>query len=457
MKKKSKYLNLLRLKKLTREPSLKLLITDKEINKKRNVSIDFSSTPIRTQKKIIKRNLRENTFNNLIFNQTEEITKTGISNLSCMPSRKLILKKNISIKNNNLFSKKYYNYNSNDKSFIFNLKKNNKMINLNQMKASIIKKNSINYKITTQAYIPGSSAQNNYKTVGSFNNNCISYNTSSSTSKKLLNSKVNKINLNEKHLPKKTKIIINNKKVKTNKKRIKNDNKYLNINFKFADDSDYLNVKKSKTKYRINRGISPPIKERHYSLSLSKKDLSKIKKGRIKLIHENIKLKKKNEELLFKINFISKEFNEIKKNNNDIKEELKEKNNILKKIKLTMDIFNQELIRLQNKMTEYNNSNSNNNFNTKKSDNKIRKVELNKKINLKGTELSSNNEKTPSTGIGNAYEKKNLSNEVKMANISQNNQTYSLIDENNISLAENLNINEEEYKKALEKCAKNNQ
>ena len=44
-----------------------------------------------------------------------------------------------------------------------------------------------------------------------------------------------------------------------------------------------------------------------------------------------------------------------------------------------------------------------------------------------------------------------------MANISQNNQTYSLIDENNISLAENLNINEEEYKKALEKCAKNNQ
>ena len=226
------------------------------------------------------------------------------------------------------------------------------MINLNQMKASIIKKNSINYKITTQAYIPGSSAQNNYKTVGSFNNNCISYNTSSSTSKKLLNSKVNKINLNEKHLPKKTKIIINNKKVKTNKKRIKNDNKYLNINLKFADDNDYLNVKKSKTKYRINRGISPPIKERHYSLSLSKKDLSKIKKGKIKLIHENIKLKKKNEELLFKINFISKEFNEIKKNNNDIKEELKEKNNILKKIKLTMDIFNQELIRLQNKMTE---------------------------------------------------------------------------------------------------------
>ena len=463
MKKKSKYLNLLRLKKLTREPSLKIFITDKEINKKRNVSIDFSSTPIRPQKKIIKRNLRENSFNNLIFNQTEEITKTGISNLSYMPSRKLILKKNISIQNHNLFSKKFYNYNSNNKSFNFNLKKSNKIINLNQTKTSIIKKNSKNYRITTQAYIPGSSFQSNYKTVGSLNNNFINYSSSSSNSKKIMNSQINKINSNEKNLLKKTKIIINSKKMSTNKKLIKNDNKYLNVNFKLSEDSDFLNAaKNSKTKYRINKGISPPLKERHHSLTLSKKDLSKINEGKIKLIRENVKLKKKNEELLSKINFISKEFKEIKKDNNDIKEELKEKNKILKKIKLTMDIFNQELIRLQNKMTEYsaNNNNdckNNNHCNINQNDNKIKKIELNKKINLKGVELNSNNEKTPSTGIGNAYENKNLSNEVKMGNNSKNNQTYSLIDENNISLAENLNINEEEYKKALEKCANKNQ
>jgi hypothetical protein len=337
------------------------------------------------------------------------------------------------------------------------------MINLNQMKTSIIKKNSKNYKLTAQAYIPGSSAQNNYKTFGSFNNNFISYNNSSSNSKKILNSQIHKINSNEKNLSKKTIIIINKKKVNSNKKRITNDYKYLNTNYKISDDNGFLNaVKKSKSKYRINKGISPPIKERHHSLSLSKKDLSKINEGKMKLIRENVKLKKKNEELLSKINFISKEFNEIKKDNNDIKEELKEKNNILKKIKLTMDIFNQELIRLQRKMIEYNNNNcnnngnSNNNCNFNKSDNKIKKIELNKKINLKGIEISSNNEKTPSTGIGNAYEKKNLSNEVKMENISQNNQTYSLIDENNISLAENLNINEVEYKKALKKCANNN-
>ena len=459
MKKKSKYLNLLRLKKLTREPSLKILITEKEINKKRNVSIDFSSTPIRPQKKIIKRNLRENSFNNLIFNQTDEISKTGISNLSYMPSRKLILKKNISIQNHNLFSKKYYN-NNNNKSFNFNLKKSNKMINLNQTKTSIIKKNSKNYKITTQAYIPGSSFQGNYKTVGALNNNFISYNNSSSTSKKIINSQIKKKNSNEKNLLKKAKIKINKKKVNTNKKIIKNDNKYLSSYFKLSDDSEFLNaVKNSKTKYRIKKGMSPPIRERHHSLSLSKQDLSKINEGKIKLIRENMKLKKKNEELLSKINFISKEFNEIKKDNNDIKEELKEKNNILKTIKLTMDIFNQELIRLQNKMIENNtnntNNNNNNNYNGNQSDNKIKNIELNKKINLKGAELNSNNEKTPSTGVGNVYEKKNLSNEVKKENNSQNNQTYSLIDENNISLAENLNINEEEYKKVLEKCANN--
>ena len=305
MKKKSKYLNLLRLKKLTREPSLKILIADKENNKKRNVSIDFSSTPNRPVKKIIKRNLRDNSFNNLIFNQTEEIAKTGISNLSYMPSRKLILKKNNYIQNNNLFSKKYYNYNSNNKSFNFNIKKNNKMVNLNQMKTSIIKKNSKNYKLTAQAYIPGSSAQNNYKTFGSFNNNFISYNNSSSNSKKILNSQIHKINSNEKNLSKKTIIIINKKKVNSNKKRITNDYKYLNTNYKISDDSGFLNaVKKSKSKYRINKGISPPIKERHHSLSLSKKDLSKINEGKMKLIRENVKLKKKNEELLSKINFI---------------------------------------------------------------------------------------------------------------------------------------------------------
>ena len=47
-----------------------------------------------------------------------------------------------------------------------------------------------------------------------------------------------------------------------------------------------------------------------------------------------------------------------------------------------MDIFNQELIRLQNEMEENNINNiysNNNNYNLNQSDNKIKKIELNKK------------------------------------------------------------------------------
>ena len=54
MQKKVKYNNFIKpLYQLTREPSLKLLPTEKEINKRRNISIDFSISPFKSQKKII--------------------------------------------------------------------------------------------------------------------------------------------------------------------------------------------------------------------------------------------------------------------------------------------------------------------------------------------------------------------------------------------------------------------
>jgi hypothetical protein len=102
MKKKAKLLNFFNpLNKLTRESSLKILITEKELDKRRNISIDFSSTPFKPIKKVIKRNIRQNSFNNIIFNQTENINKSSTNNLSCMPSCNLILNKNYSLYNNN--------------------------------------------------------------------------------------------------------------------------------------------------------------------------------------------------------------------------------------------------------------------------------------------------------------------------------------------------------------------
>ena len=66
------------------------------------------------------------------------------------------------------------------------------------------------------------------------------------------------------------------------------------------------------------------------------------------IIYENKQIKEKNEELSKQFDIIKKEFEKIKKDNKDIKEELKEKSKNLKDIKLSMDIFSQELLKLQN-------------------------------------------------------------------------------------------------------------
>jgi hypothetical protein len=232
--------------------------------------------------------------------------------------------------------------------------------------------------------------------------------------------------------------------IKTNKKIKKNNKKNLSTNFKISTDDFLKIIKNSKTNYFINKDKVPPLQEKNHSLALSNKNIPILNEGNIKLICENIKLKRKNYELISKINYISREFNEIKKDNNDIKEELKEKNNILNNIKLTMDIFNQELVRLQNQIK--------NNANEK---NKFKNLERVKKLVVKGKEINENNEMTPSTGLGYQYDKKTPSNEIIVinnSNESEKNLNYTVSDENNISFADNININQEEYKKALNNC-----
>ena len=456
MRKKPNLLNLIKpLNKLTREPSLKILITEKEIDKKRNVSTDFLTTPIKPQKKVIKRNIRKNSFSNLIFNQTQEINKTGKNNLSYIPSHKLILNNNFTLyKKNNDKMSKIKPINKNNKSFNFNIKNNSKILSFNQVKPSIIKKNSKKFRINTNLFIdcPGS-LNKNYKTMISINNMNENNKRDNSIFNSFINNnqisyQTNKIYSNEKIIEQqKGKLIKNSKKVldnKTNKKIKKNNKKNLSTNFKMSTNDFLKIIKNSKNKYNINKDKTPPLREKNHSLALSSKNLPTLNEDNIKLICENIKLKRKNEELISKINYISKEFNEIKKDNNDIKEELKEKNNILNNIKLTMDIFNQELVRLQNQIK--------NNTNEK---NKLQNLEKVKKLIVKGIEISDNNEKTPSTGLGYRYDKKTTSNEIKVinnSNESEKNLNCTLSDDNNISMAENININQEEYEKALNKC-----
>ena len=121
--------------KISKESSPHIKTTEKSIegfNKNRNISLDFSNTPLKQNKKIIKRNTRTNSFNSLIINQTE----SGIypqypfmSGFNPAYNHKLIINKNISR------SKKY---NQQNKSIT--LKKG--IINLNKPKLPISKKNS---------------------------------------------------------------------------------------------------------------------------------------------------------------------------------------------------------------------------------------------------------------------------------------------------------------------------
>jgi hypothetical protein len=468
MQKKVKYNNCIKpLYQLTREPSLKLLPTEKEINKRRNISIDFSISPFKSQKKIIKRNARKNSFSNAILNQTESTLKTRTNNLSYMPIRKLLLNIPSLKKNDKLFSKKKFNVKTkNNKSFNVISKKNNAIISQNQINFSIIKKNYKNLIINTQPVLQEKNNKNKiFKTLGTINDNN-KYNISYILNKKkfplqLENSNITNYKkiINKKKLITNKKPLITNPNINTYKKIKKNKKNNLSTNFKISRDDFIKVIKNTQKKYNINKGITPPLKEKQKSFALSSKNLNKINDENIKLLCENVKLKRKNEELISKINYISKEFNEIKKDNNDIKEELKEKNNMLNNIKLTMDIFNQELIRLQQQVKD-NNQNNNNKLNNNF---KIKNIEKVNKLNIKEIEINENNEKTPSTGLGYTNDNKKIcSNDIKLMNNSknkvdlENKESITLSDENNISLAENLNINEEEYKKSLNKYNNNN-
>ena len=119
------------------------------------------------------------------------------------------------------------------------------------------------------------------------------------------------------------------------------------------------------------------------------------------IIYENKQIKKRNEELSKQFENIKKEFEIMKKDNKDIKEELKEKTKYLKDIKLTMDIFSQELLKLQNiAKEEINNNNTSliiNNNNSKEKpkiifDANTKKInnEINNNINNKSTNSNNN-------------------------------------------------------------------
>ena len=75
--------------KFSKNCSPKIKITEKSIegfNKKRNMSLDFSTSPLKQNKKIIKRNTRTNSLNSHFLNQTDNIMTQNYPFMSGIPS-----------------------------------------------------------------------------------------------------------------------------------------------------------------------------------------------------------------------------------------------------------------------------------------------------------------------------------------------------------------------------------
>ena len=371
--------------KISKESSPHIKTTEKSIeglNKNRNISLDFSNTPLKQNKKIIKRNTRTNSFNSLIINQTE----SGIypqypfmSGFNPTYNYNLLINKNFSRKKK---------YNQQNKSIT--LKKG--IINLNKPKLPISKKNSkkkSKRNFLNSYFINPSNIHISFNTVGNnfqfeqnlkqnknnnnnnilktdlFHNNNFNYNNNN----KLLNtSEINK----SIHILHKT---------KSTKKFIFNNEIYNIIN---STSEEYQKLLLNEFKLFLNVFIKIK-KNKNDEIIINENDIPELQKGGLlgNVLTENYKIKKKEEELELKLDCISKELEEVKNDKKEIKKQLENKDNIIKEMNLKINSFNQEFIKLQNIIKNINkNKNSNNNLSLKKEETISNKSSLNDLDNI---------------------------------------------------------------------------
>ena len=449
--------------KFSKDCSPKIKITEKSIegfNKKRNMSLDFSNSPLKQNKKIIQRNTRTNSLNSHFLNQTDNVMTQNYPFISGMPSTnnfqyKLMLKKNLT----------GFKYQNKSKNKTLNLNKG--FFNLSKSKVPHRKKNykkmSKEPRLQNSYYINPSNIHINFSTVG--NNIKMEQYTKKTKSTK----KINKFDITTQDSDSK-----NNSLNKYYKKTNNNSNSDYNLfkDFKqIIQSSSYEQQILLLNEFKLFYNILPKIKNVKNSLE-NLQFLETEGCGIIgELIRENMILKKNNEELLNTVNSLQKGYDEVKNNNLNLKEELEENNKLLRDMKTQMIIFNKELNKLQNMKNENNNNFlSNNNNKIAKNSNKLfgetginnnrgssKKIEL-KELSLQNlnTNLfnqsknkfkeSDTNEITPSTGQG---LDKLLNEEQKMKDENSSHNSCNTEDLENISLADNLNINELAYKSAL--------
>ena len=387
---------------LNKEYSPYLKSTEKSIEgigKNRNISLDFSNTPIKQNKKLIKRNTRTNSFNSLLINQTEGglyypySYKTKIneqkSNNKIMLNKGILNFKANHQKNKSLnIKKEIMNLNKNKQTMILRKKSQKKNCKRNFLNSYFINPNNVhisfntvgnNFQIDSQQI-----KQNNNKSNLMYNNNKTFY---------FNNSELNKS-------------ISNISKIKNSCYNIKRSNKNINIYNEIVNIIQALNDEKQKiflNDFKSYLNILNKIKKNNKDIIINEDDLKEIQKsGSIlgNILYQNFKFRQKNEQLELQMNNIMKELNEIKQDEKDNKKEIENKNKIIKELNDKIDLFSIEMNKMKNIILNLNNK-------------------ANKDINQSLVIKSSQ------------------------------------VDLENISLADNININEELYNNVLNNAKKN--
>ena len=528
----------------SKEMSLNIKFSSKNndiLVKTNNESLDFASSPIKNNKKVIKRNIRTNSYNSFLYNQTQNImiNKNPFnSNIISVDSNcKINLKKNIftfsNTKQNCINNSKIKNNNNNKKN-----KKSKKSIkyrtknitahqstsNLGKLNINTDTNNYIMSNNNSSEYINENSNQNfvlqfflnkkknakqnnhshfqhsnllNSKDFNHFkDNNFYScslqekpdkeklYFRNNNTSKNLLF--LTRQNLNSKNYQENKTIFKNVKKhineqfFHSNKKNIDFNSREINSNpktkknciktTKNSEDKERNKIEINRLNTNINNNINnldifnelellynKCLKKRNEtnkkgeSHNKGRKNINNLKRKKynllednynqdslLEILYENKQIKQKNEELVKQFENMKTEFEQMKKDNKDIKEELKEKTKYLKDIKLTMDIFSQELLKLQNIYKE------NENYKNLESNKNEQNLNLRENISSKDkqkylTEVNTQNKsentiKNNNSSSSNINSKNNTNNII----INTDNQEINNIYEANIN---SLNIN----------------
>ena len=349
----------------SKEYSPYLKTTEKSIEglgKNRNISLDFSNTPIKQNKKVIKRNRRTNSFNSLIINKTEGGFYPPYSYLTRINGNKnnnsnnKINKSLLGLKGNHLKNKSF-----NIKKGLFNLTKQNNMLLKKKSQKKKSKRNFLNsYFINpNNVHISFNTVGNNFQIESqhskqnSSKNNLSNFNNSNNIINKTSsnNSELNKI------LPNMNKMKIGNKKINTSNNA---NNKIINEIINLISS---LNEEKQKiflNEFKLYLNIFYKIKKNknNNDIIINENELEELQKagGLLgNIISKNFKFKQKNEQLELKVNNIMKELEEIKKEKKETKKEMDIKDKKIKELNNKIDNINNEMAQMKNLLLIFSN------------------------------------------------------------------------------------------------------